>query len=229
MPRGVRKREGENLTDSAIEEVINKLNATDPITKKVACEILNISYNTTRLNKIIEEYLERREHAKVMRAKMRTKPVDKSDASYIVSSYLSGSSLVDISDKTFRSTGVIKRVLTKYNVPIRNTSSDYFNPVDIESSAMADDYVPGDLVYSAKYDCPATILKVKDTERYGMIYKLRLHALSRDGWQEWYELADLRRVQKELEVKIEEMDSDEIKMLIYEGLKNAKKQQDKRK
>ena len=33
-----------------------------PITKKEACEVLSISYNTTRLNKIIAEFEERQEY-----------------------------------------------------------------------------------------------------------------------------------------------------------------------
>ena len=54
MRRGVRKREGENLSPANIRRVIHSLNE-EGITKKVACEMLNISYNTTRLNRIIEE------------------------------------------------------------------------------------------------------------------------------------------------------------------------------
>ena len=55
MKRGVRKRAGENLSPANIRRVIHSLNE-EGITKKVACEMLNISYNTTRLNRIIEEF-----------------------------------------------------------------------------------------------------------------------------------------------------------------------------
>ena len=51
--RGVKKRSHEKLTDSNIQHVIGLLNAKSPITKKEACSILNISYNTTRLGTII--------------------------------------------------------------------------------------------------------------------------------------------------------------------------------
>ena len=51
----IKKKEGENLTETNIEKVIGLLEQEKPITKKQACEILNISYNTTRLTKIIEK------------------------------------------------------------------------------------------------------------------------------------------------------------------------------
>ena len=49
--RGVRKRAHENLSEVNIRRVISALE--EGITKKSACEMLNISYNTTRLNRII--------------------------------------------------------------------------------------------------------------------------------------------------------------------------------
>ena len=59
--RGVRKREGENLTDASVRRVIFSLEE-EGITKKTACEMLNISYNTTRLNRIIEEFKEQEDY-----------------------------------------------------------------------------------------------------------------------------------------------------------------------
>ena len=62
MPkRGVKKKDGEKLDDANIERVIGLLNQEKPITKKAACEALNISYNSTRLTRIIDEYHERKE------------------------------------------------------------------------------------------------------------------------------------------------------------------------
>lgn len=50
----VKVKEGEKLTPSNIEKVIGLLEIEKPISKKDACELLNISYNTTRLARIIE-------------------------------------------------------------------------------------------------------------------------------------------------------------------------------
>jgi len=231
MVRGVREQDGENLSAANIEKVIELLGQGKPATKKVACEILNISYNTTRLNKIIQKHKDAIELQKNMRKKMRGIPIDNATANQIVSGYLSGASLMDISDMTYRSTNVVKRVLAKYNIPIRNKSVDYFHPIFIDNDeAIKDDYVKGDLVYSARYDCPATISEGHNTDNHGMVYNLWTHGDKRKSiTQPYYELADLRKVQTELKIKMHDINADEVKRLLWEGMKNQKKQEDKRK
>lgn len=233
MARGVRVQEGENLSATNIEKVIALLEPSEgkPITKVVACEILNISYNTSRLNAIIAKHKEAIEIQKTMRKKMRTEPIDISTASTIVSMYLSGSSLQDISDETYRSVTVIKRVLSKYNIPVRNKSVDYQHPIFIENDeAIKDDYVKGDLVYSARYDKPATVSYGQLSKNDGMVYLLWLHGVDRKQiFQPYYELADLRRIQKELNIKMHDLNHDEVYTILNEAMRNQKKQDDKRK
>ena len=55
----VKKKDYENLSATNIQKVIMLLEQEKPITKKEACQILNISYNTARLNKILDEFDER--------------------------------------------------------------------------------------------------------------------------------------------------------------------------
>ena len=56
MPnRRIKKRSHEKLTDANIRHVMDLLESKNPITKKEACSILNISYNTTRLNNIFQQ------------------------------------------------------------------------------------------------------------------------------------------------------------------------------
>ena len=43
MKRGTNKKSHENLTDTNIKNVIDLLESEKPITKKEACDILNIS------------------------------------------------------------------------------------------------------------------------------------------------------------------------------------------
>ena len=54
--RGVRAKKSEKLDDVNIARVQEALTGDTPITKKEACEMLNISYNTTRLNRILAEH-----------------------------------------------------------------------------------------------------------------------------------------------------------------------------
>ena len=56
--RRIKKKESENLSDTNIRKVINLLSGSSPITKKEACGILNIAYNTARLQRIIDEFEE---------------------------------------------------------------------------------------------------------------------------------------------------------------------------
>lgn len=231
MAQGIRRKDGEKLSKANIDKVIELLNADSPITKKAACEILVIAYNTTRLNKIIEGHIEDVAIQKSMRKKMRTIPIDNATAGQIVSCYLSGDSLADISEETYRSTNVIKNVLRTYNIPVRNSSVDYFNPIFIEKDeAITDDYLVGDLVYSARYDCPATVRRITHSDIHGKVFSLWTHGVDRKQIvQPYYELADLRKVQRELKISMYDLDNNEVKQLIYEGLRNQKKQLDKRK
>ena len=56
--RNVKAKSHEKLDATNVQKVIDLLEQESPITKKEACEILNIRYNTTRLQKIIDEHLE---------------------------------------------------------------------------------------------------------------------------------------------------------------------------
>ena len=56
MVRGIRAKSHEKLDDTNLQRVWEALNSSTPITKKEACEMLNITYNTTRLNNILEEH-----------------------------------------------------------------------------------------------------------------------------------------------------------------------------
>ena len=89
--RGVKKKEHERLDDTTVGRVVSLLEQDSPITKKAACEILNISYNTTRLNRIIEEYKERIEFNKKRRAALRGKPSAQLGTISMISFTLSGS------------------------------------------------------------------------------------------------------------------------------------------
>lgn len=221
MKRGIRVKDGEDLSSAKIEEVIKKLNQEKPITKKSACEMLNISYNTARLNKIIEEYNETKAYHEKRRKELRNKPLSKEEISYIVSSYLEEGNLSILSETSHRSTNVIKRVLEKYNIPLRNSSITYHNPIFLNPDALSEEYAKDDLVYSARYDQPAYISKkVHDVYRIWLI-KDEQYAL-----QPYYELADLRKLQSELSINIRTRqwwDDTEMRQAVADAVKNARK------
>ena len=229
MKRGVRKREGEDFSN--IEEVIKLLDQDKPITKKAACEMLSITYNTTRLQKIIDEYIEQREYESRRRKELRNKPLSNEEISEIISSYLENGNISEIADFTFRSTQVIKRTLSKYHIPLRNSKNTYANPVDLDISAFADDYTKDNLVYSAKYDQAAIVSKKIKEDSVGGIYRIWLTKDCQYALQPCYELADLRPLQSDIGVKIvtrkmwevDEAGNDPLLAEINKTLANAKK------
>lgn len=218
----VRTKDGEDISDANVARVIAALEADKPITKKEACQMLKISYNTTRLNKIISEYKERKEYSERRRKQLRNTPLDNSDKRYIINAYLSGASISEIAENIFRSTIVVKNLLKQYNIPIKNRAYSYFDPVDIEPEAWAEDYKKGDLVYSARYNVVSYIDKKVDNDPASFrIWLTGDHA--RWAYQPFYELVDLRSIQKEFSIKVEELDKYEIQQLINEGLLKARK------
>ena len=219
MRPNIRKKDGENITDATIAAVISKLESDTPITKVAACAELSISYNPARLTKIIEEYTERKEFISKRKKELRNTPVSSDDASYIVSAYFEGQPLQDMADNIFRSIGVVKGILKKYNIPMRRAGMSYYEPVDLECETIPDSYNVGDMVYSARYDSAAEIMKVitKDT------YRIWLFNDCKYAYQPSYELADLRKVQNDLGIKIEFMSDAECKQEIMTARRNANK------
>lgn len=223
MARGrVKIKEGEDLSETTIERVKEAL--ANGCTKKDACAMLNIAYNTTRLNKIIEGYDENKAYRAERRKAVRGTPISTVEKASMVKMYLEGESLTSISDSTFRSTAIIKRVLKSYNVPLRDASNNYHNPVFIDGD-YKEDFEPGDLVYSARYNCPAYIDKyMGEHSQHGSYFRIYLIGEhSQYAVQPFYELADLTKAQKELDITLEYLTGDEIKLLRYEAAQKAKK------
>ena len=88
MALTVRKKDYEKLTDANITHVISLLRADEPITKKAACEILNIRYNTTRLQKIIDDFEDTLAHKERRKSQNRGKGATRSEIKEVIESYL---------------------------------------------------------------------------------------------------------------------------------------------
>ncbi len=72
---GIRKKKEEQLSETNINKVIDLLSADKPITKKEACGILNIAYNTTRLSKNIADHNETIQFRAIRKAQNKGKGV----------------------------------------------------------------------------------------------------------------------------------------------------------
>ena len=122
----IKKKSYEKLDDTNIKRVIAALEEESPISKKVACEMLNINYNTTRLSKIINNFKEEQEHRKARMAKNRGKPASKDELKEIIEMYLDGQTVTDIAKYLYRSPAFVKGNLDRIGVPTRIAEGEKF-------------------------------------------------------------------------------------------------------
>ena len=199
--------EEERMTDSNLSRVIRLLEPTEegkkPITKKDACQMLGMAYNTTRLATIIEQFKERQRRTAEQRAKLRGKAVTKDEKIFIIQEYLTGSTIDAITKSTYRGVTIIKQVLDEYSVPLRIPGQNYFNPQLIPDGAVRDKFEVGEVVWSARYGSLAKIYSEKLDPKHGHIYHMWLmdDKWRQYCWQPHYELASLQQI-RELGVQV---------------------------
>ena len=126
----IKKKSYEKLDDKNIQRVIDALDSKKPITKKEACEMLNISYNTTRLSNIINDYEDTKRHRRKMMDKNRGKPASKHDLQEMIMGYLTGSPVSHIAKQMYRSPAFIKGNLDRIGVPTKVAEGETFIPPD---------------------------------------------------------------------------------------------------
>jgi len=163
MPR-LKKKSHEKLTSQNIQHVISLLNPTSSetkaITKREACSILNISYNTTRLDKIIEDYHDQKQYRSRRVSQNRGRPARLDEVQDIVKEYLSGENVSNIAKGLYRSPAFVKSLLEKIGVPQRPTKvegrkQEYYLP----EQCVSEDFEEGEVVWSATHHAPAVVDK----------------------------------------------------------------------
>jgi hypothetical protein len=191
--------EQELMTDANISRVIRLLEPEEgvkPITKKDACQILGMAYNTTRLGTILDEFKKKQERSAQRRAELRGKPVTNDELVYIIGEYINGETVDAISKATYRSPTFVKNILEQNAVPIRVPGHTYFDPQLIPDGAVRDRFQIGEVVYSARYDSTARIDTEQKTDKHGYVYRIWLLAdkWKQSAYQEASELASLQHL-----------------------------------
>lgn len=126
----IKAKAHEKLDDTNIERVLNRLEAEKPITKKEACEMLNIAYNTTRLNKIIVEFKEKREYRRNRMDQNKGKIATSADRKEVVINYLMGMNYAEIARSMYRSPTFVKNIIDRIGVPTKVAIGEEFIPPD---------------------------------------------------------------------------------------------------
>jgi len=132
--------------------LLNPSSSEKPITKKEACDILNIAYNTTRLTKIIEDYEETKAYVKKRKQGLRGRPASDAEIALACENYLGGDTITDISKLLFRSASFVRSLLERVGVPQRPAGKDerltaHYYP----DECMSDDFAEGEIAWSATY------------------------------------------------------------------------------
>jgi hypothetical protein len=157
--RKTKNSEEEKITPENLDKVILLLEGEKPITKKEACSILNIAYNTTRLGTLIEKHKEKKVRDQERRREKRGKPATPDEIKYVIESYLEGLAIENICNAIYRPTAFVHSILENYAVPIRSKSYDYFKPQLIPDGAVKDKFKQGEVVYSTRYD---SVCRIED-------------------------------------------------------------------
>ena len=157
------------MSDSNLTKVIQLLECpsegSKPISKKDACAILNIAYNTKRLANIIDEFKDRKAYEASRREKNRGKPAEQHEIQTVVEQYLSGENVTDIAKRLFRTTPFVHAIIEKIGVPVRPTGDDRFVKALLPDACMADSFADKEIAWSAKYHRPC-IIETEITPEY---------------------------------------------------------------
>lgn len=186
-----RKNEDENLDDASMERAIKCLEEKG--TKKSACQILNISYNTTRLDKLIAAYQEKKEQDAKRRAEKRGTLATKSEIDFVITEYLSGATIDSINKALFRGNTFIKTILEEYAVPERKTAKNDMISNLIPDEAVRERFAIDEIVYSARYDGLASIEK-ELFQNDQWVYRIWVKGEQFYAYQPACELASLQKL-----------------------------------
>ena len=154
MVRRVKKKDYENLSESNIEKVITLSTGNQPISKKEACGMLNIAYNTTRLQRILDDHQDKKEYRALRKRQNRGRGATDAEICEAVERYLSGDSVAEIAAGLYRSSGFIKSLIERVGVPSTGHES---GTVTLPDSCIAESFSDGEIVWSAVYNKPARV------------------------------------------------------------------------
>ena len=159
--RRIKKKDYEDLSAENVKRVHALLNPEEgkPITKKEACSMLNISYNTTRLDKIIVDYFEQLEYVKKRKKQVRGTAISDGEIAEIAKSYLRGDSLASIAKSLYRSTATVKAEVEKIGIPSRPAKKEDRADIGyIPEQCVSETFEKGQWVYSARHHSLARVV-----------------------------------------------------------------------
>ena len=177
-PKRVKKKETEKLTDANISRVVGLLeDEKNPISKKEACEILCISYNTTRLSSIIENWKRDKDLTAQRKKERKGKPAQPEEIRTIAESLLDGDSIADISKRLYRSPSFVKNIIHRIGIPEKLTGDAKYSTALLPETCVSENFVPEEVAWSAKYHSPCIVVKELTEPQYEKNYGTRCYRI----------------------------------------------------
>tara|TARA_Y100001937_G_scaffold109452_1_gene154110 strand:+ start:1447 stop:2148 length:702 start_codon:yes stop_codon:yes gene_type:complete len=162
----LRSRAHEKLDGANINKVIALLEADDPITKKEACEILNIRYNTTRLQKIIDEHNEVWAYKEKRKSQNKGKGATRDEIKTVIEYYLDGDNISEIATRIYRSNAFVKAIIERVGIPQKLPAQfDRKRDIMLPEQCVAESFKEGERVWAAR-DNAIAIIKREQTVKH---------------------------------------------------------------
>jgi transposase len=161
--RGVRAKKTEKLDDDNLARVQEALTGSNPITKKEACEMLNISYNTTRLSKILAEHDETMRFRAVRKSQLKGTKATDAEIKQVIEWYLNETPVSEIAKSMYRSSTFVKNIINRVGIPEKRPKTEQGSNHKIgflPEECVSESFEPGETVWCARHDLPAIVKKV---------------------------------------------------------------------
>lgn len=163
----IKSKSHEKLSFDNVDRVVNLLEDDNPITKKEACEILNIRYNTTRLQRIIEEHNDTKLFRETRRNQNRGRAATEDEKRTVVQYYLDGENISSIANSIYRSPAFVKGIIERLGVPQKLADSDYDG---MRNAMLPEECVADEFEYNEKVWYPRknkfALVKAEITQLY---------------------------------------------------------------
>ena len=169
-----RKATKTEIPEEKIRHVIWMLKSKK--TKKQCCEYLDISYSPKRLDNIIQEFRDKQERTKQLKADRAKKAFTDSEKRQIVKDYNDGESQSAIAKRLYSTPQKVKSVLIEMNVPIRARSKHGEAKVEHITQNLDIQFVRKDKVFVPKQNSFGEVVEIYD-----------------EAWLEYYSQPERRR------------------------------------
>ena len=166
----LRQKSHEKLDGANVQRVIDALGGDEPITKKEACEMLNIRYNTTRLQRIIDEHTEVWAYKEKRKSQNKGKGATRDEIKTVIEYYLDGDNISEIATRTYRSNAFVKAVIGRVGVPEKVSNEAHSKCYKhtwqmLPDECIAEEFEEGEKVCSVK-DNAIALIKREQTVEY---------------------------------------------------------------